>query len=353
MENQKVMKINNLINYCYNCGSFVDFLKLTILNLHELLMYDSGMFFCGISRDCSFFKPYINGDIESFYKKQSFSQRDTYLLEKGIEAGKEALVYKSSEYAQGIVRVSGEPRSDFLVSQEDFYIACMRIIYKDQFMGEIYLHRSHDKLDFDEEDMFILRLLQPHVSTVFHIIHTLNTVKDLEAENSRSSKKGLCLFDSELSLLAGNVTGLDMLKATTVFGSSILYHIKELCEDILAESVKGVSLMQRTASLKTVQGMLLVDIVYQQNEKVKREARFYVLMELESKEQVIADYRFKFTKREADIIDGIIQGKNNAQLANRLHLSENTIKTHVQNIYRKVGANNRTELAYILLLNKN
>jgi DNA-binding NarL/FixJ family response regulator len=75
-------------------------------------------------------------------------------------------------------------------------------------------------------------------------------------------------------------------------------------------------------------------------------------MEFEDGEQDIADYKFKFTKREADIIDEMIQGKNNAQLAEALNLSENTIKTHIQSIYRKAGAGNRTELAYILMMNQ-
>lgn len=54
MENRKLIKLNRLINNSYECFSFAEFLKLTIFKLHELVMYDSGMFFCGISRDCSF-----------------------------------------------------------------------------------------------------------------------------------------------------------------------------------------------------------------------------------------------------------------------------------------------------------
>ena len=353
MENHKLLKLNRLISSAYDCFSFTEFLKLTIVKLHELVLYDSGMFFCGISRDCSYFKPYAGGSVEQHYEKQQFPEREAYLKQKEEEeAGGEALVYKAMDYIRGVVTVGNEPRSSFLASQEDFHVACIRVVYKGQFMGEIYLHRSKDKPDFDEEDMLTLRLLQPHVSTVFHIIHTITAVNYLETDGGRMARKGLCLLDNELSLSGGNVAGLEMLKITTVFGSSVLYHVKELCEDILSSSKGSARVLLRSSVFKTNGGNLLADVLFHTSGKGNQGGQFFLAMEFEDGDQVLADYKFKFTKREADIIDGIIQGKNNAQLAAGLNLSENTIKTHIQSIYRKVGANNRTELAYILMMNK-
>ncbi|NLI91454.1 MAG: response regulator transcription factor [Peptococcaceae bacterium] len=40
-----------------------------------------------------------------------------------------------------------------------------------------------------------------------------------------------------------------------------------------------------------------------------------------------------------------------ARSARTAVFSENTIKTHIKSIYKKTGANNRTELAYVLMLN--
>ena len=36
-------------------------------------------------------------------------------------------------------------------------------------------------------------------------------------------------------------------------------------------------------------------------------------------------------------------------IAGELHVSENTVKTHVKNIYSKAGVQNRTELMALLL----
>lgn len=352
MENQKLLRLNGLIGAAYECFSFAEFLKLAILHLHALVPYESGMFFCAISRDCSFFKPYAGGNVEGHYQKQKFPEREDYLKQKEEEgAGGEALVYKALDYREGVVRVISEPRSEFLASQRDFHIACVRIVYKGQFMGEIYLHRSKDNADFDEEDMFVLRLLQPHISIAFHIIHTIAAVSALETEGGRLSKKGLLLLDDELSLMGGNATGYEMLKTTTVFGSSILYHVKELCEDMLG-CAKGGGPLHRSARFKTGGGSVLADAVFYSKTNARKTGRFFLSLEYEDGEQAVADYKFKFTKREADIIDGIIQGKNNVQLADALSVSENTVKTHIRNIYRKAGANNRTELAYILMMSQ-
>ena len=53
---------------------------------------------------------------------------------------------------------------------------------------------------------------------------------------------------------------------------------------------------------------------------------------------------FSITKREQEIIEALLHGKSNKELAEALFVSEKTIETHLANIYRKVGVKNRLEL---------
>jgi DNA-binding CsgD family transcriptional regulator len=355
MDNKKVILFNRFVNEAYDCHSFIDFLKLAIMKLHELVIYDSGMFFCAISKDCSFFKPYIGGDIDLYYKKRSFEERDSYRNSVDSDSlSREAYVYKAADYAHGLIKIDNEPRYSFLADQTGFHIVCIRIIYKNEFLGEIYLHRSKEKPDFDDEDLFALRLLQPHVSTVFSIIHTITAVKYMETSDQTSSQKGMCMFDKELSLISGSVSGIEILKMATDLGSSVLYHVKEQCADIIDENPYGVNEkgLMRSIVLKIHNNDLAIDIYAKKTNSFNNNDRFVVTMEFMNEAQALADYKFKFSKREAEVIDGLIQGKNNSRLAELLNLSENTIKTHIKNIYRKTGTNNRTELAYVLMLNK-
>ncbi|MCA1490738.1 response regulator transcription factor [Ensifer sp. NBAIM29] len=51
------------------------------------------------------------------------------------------------------------------------------------------------------------------------------------------------------------------------------------------------------------------------------------------------------TMRENQILDLICMGTQNKIIADRLMLSENTVKVHVRNIYKKMNVRNRTEAA--------
>jgi DNA-binding NarL/FixJ family response regulator len=51
------------------------------------------------------------------------------------------------------------------------------------------------------------------------------------------------------------------------------------------------------------------------------------------------------TERETEILRMVMQGKGNKAIANRLDLSEGTIKSHLRNIYRKLRVQTRAEAA--------
>ena len=60
-----------------------------------------------------------------------------------------------------------------------------------------------------------------------------------------------------------------------------------------------------------------------------------------------ADKRKKFglTKRELEVLTEIVSGYTNKEIAQKLTLSEDTVKHHVTNIFNKLGVSNRLELA--------
>jgi DNA-binding NarL/FixJ family response regulator len=49
------------------------------------------------------------------------------------------------------------------------------------------------------------------------------------------------------------------------------------------------------------------------------------------------------TRREEEILKLVAEGLSNAQLARRLWVTEQTVKFHLSNVYRKLGVANRTE----------
>jgi len=58
--------------------------------------------------------------------------------------------------------------------------------------------------------------------------------------------------------------------------------------------------------------------------------------------------QYGISDREAEIIGLLIEGLSNQQIAKQLYISPNTVKTHIKNIYAKVGVNNRLQLFSLL-----
>ncbi|MEN9520522.1 MAG: hypothetical protein RLZZ381_3110 [Cyanobacteriota bacterium] len=55
------------------------------------------------------------------------------------------------------------------------------------------------------------------------------------------------------------------------------------------------------------------------------------------------------SEREIEILELIVEGKSNPQIAKTLHLSPNTIKTHVRSIMNKLTVNDRVQAAVVAL----
>lgn len=57
----------------------------------------------------------------------------------------------------------------------------------------------------------------------------------------------------------------------------------------------------------------------------------------------------RLTAREREVLQLISQGYRDRDIAEGLHISEKTVQKHVQSVLSKLGAQNRTEAAYLIL----
>lgn len=58
---------------------------------------------------------------------------------------------------------------------------------------------------------------------------------------------------------------------------------------------------------------------------------------------------YGLTKRELEIAGLIAEGKSNGEIAERLYISETTVKKHVSNIFEKMGIGKREELMRMVI----
>lgn len=55
----------------------------------------------------------------------------------------------------------------------------------------------------------------------------------------------------------------------------------------------------------------------------------------------------QLTRRECDVLSIVALGEPNSEIANKLYISEATVRSHVLNILRKLGVRNSTEAVAI------
>jgi DNA-binding NarL/FixJ family response regulator len=51
------------------------------------------------------------------------------------------------------------------------------------------------------------------------------------------------------------------------------------------------------------------------------------------------------TPRESEIAEGVASGLQNKEIAEKLGIADGTVRIHVHNIFKKLGIQNRVELA--------
>jgi DNA-binding NarL/FixJ family response regulator len=62
-----------------------------------------------------------------------------------------------------------------------------------------------------------------------------------------------------------------------------------------------------------------------------------------AREQRRAAQKWRLTPRELEVLREAAEGHSNAQISRQLWVTEQTVKFHLSNIYRKMGVSNRTE----------
>jgi two-component system, NarL family, response regulator DegU len=122
-----------------------------------------------------------------------------------------------------------------------------------------------------------------------------------------------------------------------LIGNKTLYSVSDRrIADLVSKGVAGIlppgadSYLLKKATKAISSGELWLD---------RKTMRNILSCESFSKREV------KLTKAEKEIVSLICQGYRNKEIAQKLHVSEQTVKSHCNRIYKKVGVSDRLQLA--------
>jgi DNA-binding CsgD family transcriptional regulator len=129
--------------------------------------------------------------------------------------------------------------------------------------------------------------------------------------------------------------------------------------EIRASKIRSQRLTIFGILLLTIAGAVIsFQVIKSKNERITRmilEMRNYMLMLKNHKPsannhlpsgneriQSLMD-QFSFTRREAEIMNLILEGMTNEEIAEKVFVSQNTVKFHIKNIYLKLDVKNRVQ----------
>ncbi|NOQ73958.1 MAG: tetratricopeptide repeat protein [Crocinitomix sp.] len=92
--------------------------------------------------------------------------------------------------------------------------------------------------------------------------------------------------------------------------------------------------------LRTEVKLRLTEVLALQNELTEQKAQ--KLAPIEGVNIILQE---KLSDREQEVLDALVLGLSNKEIGEKLFLSVNTIKTHINNLYLKLDVNNRTQAA--------
>jgi two-component system NarL family response regulator len=196
-------------------------------------------------------------------------------------------------------------------------------------------------------DRIRLLLVEDHAVVRQGLVALLSSVPDLEIAGSASDGAAavelfdqclpdVTLMDLQLPKLSG-VEAIQRIRArhpaarfivlTTFDGDEDIY--RALQAGAKAYLLKGMDLGELLATIRSVhggKGRIAGEIAEKLAERVSGQ---------------------QLTSRELDTLERIVAGRSNKDIASDLHISEATVKSHVNSLLGKLGAEDRTQAAII------
>lgn len=161
-----------------------------------------------------------------------------------------------------------------------------------------------------------------------------------EEELHLSQAIGICLKDEDGKVIYQNE------KCLSVCGSKVGKVCNEGCMARYLTSVKGTPFDLGSFFLKNVDAFgLKTDCLLVNDGKTILTVFHESAPEL--KKQVKFLEKFALTKSEVEIAEQVLRGFENKKIAKNLCISEATLRTHLNNIYRKLPKDVREQLLFI------
>lgn len=295
---------------------------------------------------CRYYKTY-------YYKFDPMELTQGLDTKKGLPYLEKAISYDSFQPT--------EYYNDFLKPQKIHHKLIINLVAEKELYGRIVLTRPWKSRRFGEKEIRTAKAISPYLAHALAHNDLREKIKfsgNILAYIGKQSSTGVILLDERLQIVYKNPRAEEMCGKLKGSGSlhnhtdAVFPQLFKDCREIKANlkncPAGGIAVpMHSVVDGPNHSRFSLVSKVLDQKLDCNDSQMFMVSIEEKSPANINPRYlmdTFHLSRREIDVVDLLFLGLKNAQIAEKLFVSEITIKKHLQSIYEKVGVNNRTSL---------
>lgn len=262
--------------------------------------------------------------------------------------------------------LSTEYYTDFLKPQKIHHKLITNLVAGEEMYGRVVWMRSRKSAGFTGREIRLAKAISPYLAHALaynELQERLKLKGEILDHIEKYSSVGMMLLDEKLQVIHINQKAEELFNtldgpAAGTGRERMLSQLIKNCRQIKAGmkgSPSGYRAIprKRTISGFNHTGFAVTFKALDHESGAENELLFMICIEelpspLHMPSRNLMD-SYRLSKREIEVAGLLFSGLKNAQIADKLFISEITVKKHLQNIYHKVGVNNRTSLVNKML----
>lgn len=254
----------------------------------------------------------------------------------------EPMVVKTSSLFNNELREQTEYWKKYLLPNNAHYelIANLQIDRTQKYRADVSLTRGLSAGDFDDTDLYIIRLFQPHLSRLI-ATHLEEADVSVMTDKTLYNCIGTCTLNDSCQLIDRNGK---FEKLNELTDNGLLQRIVGLCISM----PKGADARPASAEYKMEESPLFLEIYYSPSRldgsKCNYNCLIYDLSHfLDVTIRQVKD-EYQLSEREYEILLCMLQGQKNEDIAASLFLSVSSVKKYAAAIYSKMGITSQKQI---------
>lgn len=241
---------------------------------------------------------------------------------------------------------------DLLPMDNLYYELALPLKSQNKMIGGIGILNTKDQGDFTQRDIILLNYIGKHISMNLNIhlkISKLQNESQIYLDSMRQLPVGVIILNNRQQILSNNEIAYELCKN---MDSNRLHPVAHVVQMVLSKlSTQSIS---TSSYLETMIGSVNVKIVPfivpGMNNQLENYYALYLTPVISTPSvmnELIVNH-YKLTEREMEIAKLVVEGLNNKEIAEKLVISSHTVKTHIENIFSKLGVDRRAAIAHKL-----